>query len=40
MINDRLLDVFRQVFADQDLQLTDETTAQDVPRWDSLAHIS
>jgi acyl carrier protein len=36
----RLQDVFRQVFDDPDLELTDDLSATDVPGWDSLAHIS
>lgn len=39
-VDDRMLQVFREVFADDDLSLTDETTAADVPGWDSLAHIN
>jgi len=38
--HDRLQDVFRDVFNDPDLVVTDETTAADVEDWDSLAHIS
>ena len=32
--------VFRQVFADDELQLTPSTTAADVDAWDSLAHLN
>ena len=35
----RLADVFRDVF-DREVALTDETTAADVPGWDSLNHIT
>ncbi len=32
-------EVARHIFQDQGLQLHDETTAQDVERWDSLTHM-
>ena len=35
----RLADVFRDVF-DHEVALADETTAADVPGWDSLNHIT
>ncbi len=34
-----LTSVFREVFDDDELQLTPEMTADDVDGWDSLAHI-
>lgn len=37
--SDRMQNVFRTVFNDPNLVLTDETTAEDVPGWDSLAHV-
>lgn len=39
-LHDRLEQVFRLVFADDTLTLTDETTAADVEGWDSVAHIN
>jgi acyl carrier protein len=36
----KLTEIFREVFADDALVLKPETTAADVPGWDSLAHIS
>ncbi|MDO4483899.1 MAG: acyl carrier protein [Clostridia bacterium] len=39
-IFERLNDVFRDVFDDDDLTVTDATTAQDVDGWDSLRHIT
>lgn len=39
LVADRIQDVFRTVFNDPDLVLTDGTTAADVPGWDSLAHV-
>lgn len=35
----RLTSAFREVFDDDELQLTPEMTADDVDGWDSLAHI-
>jgi acyl carrier protein len=40
MIEQRLQRVFREIFADENLAVTDATTAADVPGWDSLAHIN
>ena len=39
-LDDQLLEVFRQVFDNDDLTLTDEMTAHDIQGWDSLAHIN
>ena len=39
-IHEQLVDVFRQVFDDETLILTDETTADDIEGWDSVAHIN
>jgi acyl carrier protein len=36
----RLEAVFQEVFDDEHLTLTDETTARDIPAWDSVAHIN
>lgn len=36
----RLNSVFRDVFDDEALTVTDETTAADVKGWDSLIHIT
>ena len=38
--SERLDEVFREVFDDPGMVLTDETTAGDVPGWDSLAHVN
>ena len=32
-------EVFREVFDDDELTVTPETTAADVPGWDSLMHV-
>jgi len=37
---ERLADVFREVFDDDDLTITRETTARDVDEWDSLMHVT
>lgn len=38
-IFDRLTDLLRDVLDDDDIVLTAETTARDVPGWDSLANV-
>lgn len=40
MSHSQLETVFRQVFGDEDLAITDHTTANDIPGWDSVAHIN
>ena len=39
-ILDDLTDVFREVFNDNELIITPETTAQDIEGWDSFSHIN
>lgn len=39
-VEDRIQEVFRDVLDDDQLVLTDDTTARDVEAWDSLAHIN
>ena len=39
-IFERLNEVFRDVFGDDDITVNDETTAADIEGWDSLRHIT
>lgn len=39
-VRNTLNSVFQRVFENDNLQITNAMTAQDVPEWDSLAHIS
>jgi len=36
----KLTSIFRDTFVNDNLQIGETTTAQDVPEWDSLAHIN
>lgn len=37
---DRVQQVFRTLFDDEELVVRRETTASDVPNWDSMMHVS
>ncbi len=39
-VREALRDVFRRVFDEDDLEITDATTAVDVDGWDSMAHVN
>ena len=39
-LQERLEEVFRQVFDDEQLTLRDEMTAYDIAGWDSVVHIN
>lgn len=38
-IKNELLKIFRYVFDDDELNISDETTANDIDDWDSLTHM-
>jgi len=39
-INEKLTKVFREVFDDDSLTLSDDMTADDVDAWDSMSHVN
>ena len=39
-LHDQLEAVFQTVFNDDELTISDETTASDIEAWDSVAHIN
>lgn len=39
-IYEQLNEIFRDVFDDDDIELTADTTAEDIDGWDSLANIN
>lgn len=39
-LHERLEGIARDVFGDDSIVLTDETTAEDIPEWDSLGHVN
>lgn len=38
-ILEKLQDIFRDVFDNEDLEITVDTVAEDIDEWDSLAHV-
>lgn len=39
-IKAKLTDIFRDVFDDEEIEISDATTADDIEAWDSLEHIT
>jgi acyl carrier protein len=39
-VSSELQEVFRQVFGDDEIVLTDSTTADDIDGWDSMMHLN
>lgn len=39
-VYEKLNEVFRDVFDDEDIEVNDDTTAADIDGWDSLMHIT
>jgi len=39
-IHAKLTEIFREVFMDDSIVLTDQTTSKDVDGWDSFAHLN
>ncbi len=40
VIFEELTEIFRDIFDDEEIELTDETTADDIEDWDSLEQIN
>jgi len=40
IVRDRLNQIFREVFDNDDINIAPETTANDVEGWDSLSHVN
>lgn len=39
-VKNTVQDIFRDIFDDDELVITDETNAEDIEDWDSIEHIS
>ena len=40
IVSKRLNSVFQDIFDDDDIEIVDETTSDDIEEWDSLMHIT
>lgn len=38
-VKEKLQDVFRDIFDNDDIEITDDTVAEDIEEWDSLSHV-
>lgn len=38
-LDQRIGQIFREIFDDEALALSDSTTVKDIPEWDSFAHV-
>lgn len=36
---EKLQDIFRDVFDNEDIEVTDDSVAEDIEEWDSLSHV-
>lgn len=39
MIMEKLQEIFREVFMNDDIEITRDTVAEDIEEWDSIAHV-
>lgn len=39
IVRRRLQQLMRELFDDEDLEIRDDQTAEEIPEWDSLAHV-